>query len=161
MASDDARQDGGETRPPESQSAARRSAEQPPPPSADAVGDAIGNLTDSELRRVGGFLAAGMEASDEASGNPIASRVNEIHLTAVIGLMDKELEYRHSDRQRARVFWGLVATFLITLLIMFAVFLALWSMDFLLADIIKGGALLLCGAAAGFGAGYGFAKRNL
>lgn len=160
MASDDARQDGGETRPPESQSAARRSAEQPTTPSADEVGDAIGNLTDSELRRVGGFLAAGMEASD-ASGNPIASRVNEIHLTAVIGLMDKELEYRHSDRQRARVFWGLVATFLITLLIMFAVFLALWSMDFLLADIIKGGALLLCGAAAGFGAGYGFAKRNL
>ena len=161
MASDDARQDGGETRSPENSGAARRSAEQPTTPSADAVGDAIGNLTDSELRRVGGFLAAGMEASDDASGNPIASRVNEIHLTAVIGLMDKELEYRHSDRQRARVFWGLVATFLITLLIMFAVFLALWSMDFLLADIIKGGALLLCGAAAGFGAGYGFAKRNL
>ena len=161
MASDDARQDGGETRPHENSGAARRSAEQPTTPSADAVGDAIGNLTDSELRRVGGFLAAGMDASDDASGNPIASRVNEIHLTAVIGLMDKELEYRHSDRQRARVFWGLVATFLITLLIMFAVFLALWSMDFLLADIIKGGALLLCGAAAGFGAGYGFAKRNL
>ena len=149
MASEDAKRDGGGgTRPPKDRDEARTAA------------DAVGNLSDSELRRVGGFIAAGMDAAG-AAGNPIASKVNEVHLTAVIGLMDKELEYRHSDRHKARVFWGLTAAFLITLFILFAAFLALWSMDFLLADVLKGGALLLCGAAAGFGAGYGFAKRNL
>ena len=104
------------------------------------------------------FVASGVNMS--ATGNPIAYKITESRLTEMIGLMGKEREYEHVDRHRSRVFWGIMVAFVMLVAAAFAIFLALNGMDSLLSELVKGGALFLSGAAAGFGGGYGLARRN-
>ena len=121
-------------------------------------GETASGLSDAERRAVSGFIASGMDMS--AADNPIASQINEGHVTEIVALMGKELEYKYIDRQRSRVYWSIMAMFTMFLFIMFSVFLALWSLELLLFDLIKGAGVFLGGIAGGLGAGYGLAKRN-
>ena len=115
-------------------------------------------LAETGNRRIGHFIASSVNMS--VTSNPIASQINESHLTDIIGLMGKEQEYEHADRHRARIFWGIMVAFVILVSVAFAIFLAMNDMDSLLSELVKGGALFLSGAAAGFGGGYGLARRN-
>ena len=121
--------------------------------------DDASGLTDGERRTVSGFIASGMEMAS-ASDRAIASQINEKHVTDIVGLMGKELEYRYIDRQRARVFWSLTVMFAIVMAVAFSVFLSLLSLELLLFDLVKGAAVFLGGLAGGLGAGYGLAKRR-
>ena len=125
----------------------------------DNGGETASGLSDAERRAVSGFIASGMELSSSGD-NPIASQINEGHVTEIVALMGKELEYKYIDRQRSRVYWSIMAMFTMFLFIMFSVFLALWSLELLLFDLIKGAGVFLGGIAGGLGAGYGLAKRN-
>ena len=124
-------------------------------------GDAAGGgLTDAQRRAVSGFIATGAEMSASSGDNPIASQINETHVADIVGLMGKELEYKYIDRQRERVFWGIMAMFAIVMMIAFSVFIALLSLELLLFDLAKGAAVFLGGMIGGLGAGYGLAKRR-
>lgn len=125
----------------------------------DKDGGEGGGLTDGERRTVSGFIASGMEMAS-ASDRAIASQINEKHVTDIVGLMGKELEYRYIDRQRARVFWSIIAMFAIIMAVAFSVFLSLLSLELLLFDLVKGAAVFLGGLAGGLGAGYGLARRR-
>ena len=124
----------------------------------DKDGDA-GGLTDSERRAVSGFIASGAELS-AASDSAIASQINEGHVADIIALMSKEQEYKYVDRQRARVFWGIMAMFAAAMAVAFSVFLSLLSLELLLFDLVKGAAVFLGGIIGGLGAGYGLARRG-
>ena len=140
--------DGGTTRP-ENRDESMDIAERSSPLPAE-----VEELAETGHRSIGRFIASSVNMS--VTGNPIASKINESHLTDIIGLMGKEQENEHTDRHRARLFWGIMVAFVILVSVGFAVFLALNGMDSLLSELVKGGAVFLSGAAAG----YGLAKRN-
>lgn len=154
MTSENAEERGdGETTRPENHDASMGIAERPSSPPDEGAG-----LADTERQSVRHFIASSVNMS--VTGNPIASKINESHLTDIIGLVGKGQEYEHVDRHRARIFWGIMVAFVILVSAAFAIFLAMNDMDSLLSELVKGGALFLSGAAAGFGGGYGLARRN-
>ena len=143
---------GGDATRPENYDASMELAEQP-----SSLPDEVEELAEPGQRSIGRLFTSSMSV---VSGDPIASKINESHLTDMIGLMGKGREYEHVDRHRSRIFWGIMVAFVILVAVAFAVFLALNGMDSLLSELVKGGALFLSGAAAGFGGGYGLARRN-
>lgn len=124
-----------------------------------SVPEILDNLSDSQREGVTRFFGSGMEMS-VVSGNPFASKITESHMTDMISLASKELDYDYSDRQRTRIFWGLFGGFVLTLLIAFAVFLAVQDMSDLLTDLVKGGVIFLSGVVGGLGGGYGLARAR-
>lgn len=118
------------------------------PPEGEDISSGLSPQQRQDLTR---FIDSGVEMS-VISGNPLASRINERHLSDMIDLAGKELDYDYNDRQRNRIFWGM--------LIAFAVFLALQDMSSLLSQLLRDGLLFLSGLAAGLGCGYGLARRK-
>ena len=154
MTSENAEERGdGDTTRPENYDASMELAEQPSSPP-----DEVEELAETRHPGIRRFIASGVNMS--VTSNPIASKITESRLTDMIGLMGKEREYEHVDRHRSRVFWGIMVAFVMLVAAAFAIFLVLNGMDSLLSELVKGGALFLSGAAAGFGGGYGLARRN-
>ena len=119
----------------------------------------IENLNERELENVTRLLSATMEMS-VTPRHTLVDKMTENHISDMISLTGKGLEYSHSDRQRNRIFWGLIVGFVLALATAFAVFLTLQDMDSLLAELIKGGVIFLSGVVGGLGGGYGLARRN-
>jgi len=126
----------GETTRPENYDESAGLAERSSPSPAE-----VDELAETGHRSIGRFIASSVNMS--VTGNPIASKMNESHLTEIIGLMGKEQENEHADRQRTRLFWGIMVAFVILVSVGFAVFLALNDMDSLLSELVKGGAARL------------------
>ena len=127
---------------------------------SDTDADILDSLSGQQRTDVMRHFASSMEMAAVVSGNPFASQLNESHMTDMIVLAGKELEYDYSDRQRSRIFWGLFGGFVLLVVIGFAVFLALRDESALLSELVKSGLLFLSGLAAGLGGGYGIARRG-